>query len=132
MSGGRAEQKPHNRPFPTHYPTGKTMSDYSDYSSDELLSIRDSLLAEADELLEQLVLLKEQNLDSQQIDDVTTQMYDKMTAAQDVEDEMYARGDLESEYDGEPVDDEEFKEQLIDLGLIDEDYDGDYSEFYPD
>ena len=48
------------------------MSDYSDYSSDELLNIRDSLLAEADELLEQLVLLKEQNLDSQQIDDVTT------------------------------------------------------------
>ena len=107
------------------------MSDYSDYSSDELLSIRDSLLAEADELLEQLVLLKEQNLDSQQIDDVTTQMYDKMTAAQDVEDEMYSRGDLEHEYD-EALDDEEFREQLIDLGLIDEDYDGDYSEFYPD
>ena len=64
------------------------MSDYSDYSSDELLSIRDSLLAEADELLEQLTLLKEQNADSQQIDDVTTQMSDKMTAAQDVEDEM--------------------------------------------
>ncbi len=107
------------------------MSDYSDYSSDELLSIRDSLLAEADELLEQLTLLKEQNADSQQIDDVTTQMYDKMTAAQDVEDEMYSRGDLEHEYD-EALDDEEFREQLIDLGLIDEDYDGDYSEFYPD
>ena len=108
------------------------MSDYSDYSSDELLSIRDSLLAEADELFEQLILLKEQNTDSQQIDDVTTKMYDKMTAAQDVEDEMYARGDLEYEHDGEPIDDEEFREQLIDLGLIDEDYDGDYSEFYPD
>ena len=107
------------------------MSDYSDYSSDELLSIRDSLLAEADELLEQLTLLKEQNADSQQIDDVTTQMYDKMTAAQDVEDEMYSRGDLEHEYD-EALDDEEFREQLIDLGVIDEDYDGDYSEFYPD
>ncbi|MDO4656323.1 hypothetical protein [Kingella sp. (in: b-proteobacteria)] len=107
------------------------MSDYSDYSSDELLSIRDSLLAEADELLEQLILLKGQNADSQQIDDVTTQMYDKMTAAQDVEDEMYSRGDLEHEYD-EALDDEEFREQLIDLGLIDEDYDGDYSEFYPD
>ena len=107
------------------------MCDYSDYSSDELLSIRDSLLAEADELLEQLTLLKEQNADSQQIDDVTTQMYDKMTAAQDVEDEMYSRGDLEHEYD-EALDDEEFREQLIDLGLIDEDYDGDYSEFYPD
>lgn len=108
------------------------MSDYSDYSSDELLNIRDSLLAEADELFEQLIILKEQNTDSQQIDDVTTQMYDKMTVAQDVEDEMYARGDLEYEHDGEPVDDEEFREQLIDLGLIDEDYDGDYSEFYPD
>lgn len=107
------------------------MSDYSDYSSDELLSIRDSLLAEADELFEQLVLLKEQNVDFQQIDDVTTQMYDKMTAAQDVEDEMYARGDLEHEHD-EALDDEEFREQLIDLGLIDEDYDSDYSEFYPD
>ena len=71
------------------------MSDYSDYSSDELLSIRDSLLAEADELLEQLTLLKEQNADSQQIDDVTTQMYDKMTAAQDGEDEMYSRGVVE-------------------------------------
>ena len=101
------------------------MSDYSDYSSDELLSIRDSLLAEADELFEQLILLKEQNVDFQQIDDVTTQMYDKMTAAQDVEDEMYARGDLEHEHD-------EALEQLIDLRLIDEDYDGDYSEFYPD
>lgn len=107
------------------------MSDYSDYSSDELLSIRDSLLAEADELLEQLTLLKEQNADSQQIDDVTTQMSDKMTAAQDVEDEMYSRGDLEHDYD-EALDDEEFREQLIDLGLIDEYYDGDYSEFYPD
>ena len=108
------------------------MSDYSDYSSDELLSIRDSLLAEADELFEQLILLKEQNADFQQIDDVTTQMYDKMTVAQDVEDEMYSRGDLEHEYCGESESDEEFREHLLDLGLIDEDYDGDYSEFYPD
>ena len=54
-----------------------------------------------------------------------------MTAAQDVEYELYSRGDLEHDYD-EELDDEEFREQLIDLGLIDEDYDGDYSEFYPD
>ena len=27
--------------------------------------------------------------------------------------------------------DEDFRNSLIELGLIDEDYDGDYSEFYP-
>ena len=89
-------------------------------------------MEEVEELSEQLILLREQNADSEQIDDVTTQMYDKVNAAQDVEDEMYTRGDLDYDHDGEHLDDEEFREQLIDLGLIDEDYDGDYSEFYPD